>query len=763
MSGTATTFLLLLAKATALLALGLLARTALRRASAATRHLGLTLAMIGLVTLPLLVWGLPVWRLAVLPANPSPSAPVVSAGDWPSDPPGASVRAGSPTAGFRQLAPVTPATTAGWPVLDATRWLLLVWAAGAGLVLLRLAAGLHRVRSIVRVGARVDDPAVLRLLDDCASAVGLRRSPRLIASERAGVPLVWGCLRPALVVPRAFLGWSPERIRAVLLHELGHLRRHDWVVLLLGRLTAAAYWFHPLVWVVERYARLDCERACDDIVVTCGTRPSEYASHLLSIARGFAEPPASARAALAVVRRSQLNDRLRSILDPMLRRGAPSRPAATTLATVALVLLVPLASVQLSGRVYADEPHEMHDKIKQHAAGVHEREAERGPGQRAYETGYALHGQGRYDEAIGAFQEALDLGYRAGAATYNIACCLALQGDAAGAMRWLDRAVEAGFDDPTNLVRDTDFDRIRRDTSFQSYVDRAFERAGIEREYPEHYPRRATLEHFARLKDDRSTDGKDWSKTGYRLIGLGEYASAAEAFRTAIEHLGQDNAAAMYNLGCALALQGSSREALGWLDRSVDAGLDQHERFLNDRDLDGVRGSAEFERIKNKSEFLSLGRFPRRSWEESDYSAERWAPAVTEYQDWVARNPTSGRGWFDLGYALHYSGRHDEAANAFAKAATLGFRPATSTYNVACANAMAGHTQAALDALESAVTSGHFGSGQLRHDTDLDGLREEPRFKQLIERLEQEQDAEPMLQRKIKQGIEKALQRTGTV
>jgi tetratricopeptide (TPR) repeat protein len=147
---------------------------------------------------------------------------------------------------------------------------------------------------------------------------------------------------------------------------------------------------------------------------------------------------------------------------------------------------------------------------------------------------------------------------------------------------------------------------------------------------------------------------------------------------------------------------------------------------------------------------MSLGRFPRRDWDESDYSADRWAPAVQEFQDYVGKNPSSARALFNLGYALHFSGRHDEAVGAFEKAAELGFRTSTATYNVACANAMLNRTDAAMAALEIAVDSGNIHYGQLEGDDDLDNLRDDPRFQALLDRLEAEQKDEYADQMKMK-------------
>jgi len=112
-----------------------------------------------------------------------------------------------------------------------------------------------------------------------------------------------------------------------------------------------------------------------------------------------------------------------------------------------------------------------------------------------------------------------------------------------------------------------------------------------------------------------------------------------------------------------------------------------------------------------------------------EYMPEVWAPAIVFYQDFSSKNPDLGAGWFNLGYALHYSKRFDEAENAFLKARDRGFRPATTTYNIACGLSMRDRVDEAIAALRKAVALG-FESG-FEHDSDLENLRGDEGFRTL--------------------------------
>jgi HEAT repeat protein len=165
------------------------------------------------------------------------------------------------------------------------------------------------------------------------------------------VPVTWGVLSPVVVLPIEAWEWGAERSRLVILHELAHVRRLDCLTSALAEMAAALWWFHPLQWMCRRRLRVEQERACDDIVLMDGVRPSDYASLLVEVARGFSsgERSSAARAAIAMARPSTLGDRVESILtvgSRSLRLG----PRAAILVTVAvLAVLLPVAAVHLWG------------------------------------------------------------------------------------------------------------------------------------------------------------------------------------------------------------------------------------------------------------------------------------------------------------------------------------------------------------------------------------------------------------------------------
>jgi len=311
---------LMVAKSTLLLGAAAVGARAMRRASAAARHLVWSLALGGLMALPALAFLLPDWKPAALAVLRPPA------------------QAGEAWAG---AAPAVPS-------LSLAAVLLAAWAAGAVYVLARLARGLLAVRRLARGAQRVDDPRWTDLLERLGRMMGVRRAVVLLRSDEVAMPLTWGALRPAILLPAGADAWTAERRRVVLLHELAHVARRDCLMQTLAEACCAVWWFHPGAWWAARKMRIEREQACDDQVLAAGARASDYAGHLLDVARACRTPAPAA--AIAMARPSHLEGRVRAVLAAHGdRRGVTGRTAAVCAGAVLLASL-PLAAITPSER-----------------------------------------------------------------------------------------------------------------------------------------------------------------------------------------------------------------------------------------------------------------------------------------------------------------------------------------------------------------------------------------------------------------------------
>ena len=314
----------------------------LRRKSAAVRGFVWSMAIVGCLIVPLFSLVLPKWELGILPETSVSIAqsqlstnPVASIPTTPTQP--------QPTLVTDQSGPLT--------ALPWTDWIAIVWA-GAGLFLLiRMMVGIGAVWHISACSSNFNGA-----VDQFQSNWNRRANIRL--SNRITVPMVWGFLRPVILLPVDADQWQTERLRAVLLHELAHIKRWDWVMQTIAQVTCVVYWFNPLVWCAVRWMRVEAEQACDDQVLNAGYQSTEYAQLLLDITRNVKIAKATSRAAVAIVRSSKIEGRLRTILAENLNRHPVPKVVAGIGLLVFICFAVPMGAIRLARAVDTDQKNQ---------------------------------------------------------------------------------------------------------------------------------------------------------------------------------------------------------------------------------------------------------------------------------------------------------------------------------------------------------------------------------------------------------------------
>lgn len=324
---------------------------ALRRSSAAARHLVWAAAIAGVLALPLAQL-LPV-RLEVLPAalRGAPEPLQAPAGEpLPEADTAPALRSGSGEPGAPFLPGPTPDTQA--PETGTGTLLVGVWLLGAAVLVLRLLLGRVLLWRLARGGERIVDEAWTAAADRISRGFDAP-SARLVRSARTEMPMTWGVLRPVVLLPASCGEWPEERREVVLRHELAHVARRDVLTLFLAQLACAVHWFNPLCWVALHQLRAEAERCCDDRVLSTGTRASTYAGHLLEMVRTIGRARVPSALVLPMAHRSTFEGRLLAILEPGVERGAPGRArTALTLGGIA-VLVAALGALRPAGAAAA--------------------------------------------------------------------------------------------------------------------------------------------------------------------------------------------------------------------------------------------------------------------------------------------------------------------------------------------------------------------------------------------------------------------------
>ena len=160
--------------------------------------------------------------------------------------------------------------------------------------------------------------------DSVRDQLRVRSTVRLFISDAHTTPMAWGLLQPHILLPASTQQWGPQRLRAVLTHEMSHIRRKDMLTQLVVQLAHAFYWFHPPLWFVAWRIRVERERACDDVVVSSGMEAADYAEHLLRMTAGRGNLQLAHVAGLAMSRSHRLEGRLLALLSNKTNRQATS-------------------------------------------------------------------------------------------------------------------------------------------------------------------------------------------------------------------------------------------------------------------------------------------------------------------------------------------------------------------------------------------------------------------------------------------------------
>jgi len=313
-----------LIKSTVVLTLALLLVAVFRKRPASLRHFVLSLSLAGLLLLPVLPHLGRGWETSLLPKEAGePFLLLTGPAAAKADDNGQVRDKAKGILLLPSLSSVAPtiSSPAGQPPVGASGFFLksalpFIWSAGLILLLLRLGAGLFGAFRLAREGETVRDPGWRVLLELFLAAIRLQRKVRLKSHRDIRIPLTCGFIRPVVLIPDGHEAWTEEQRSSTLIHELSHIKRADFLVMALVRLSLALFWFNPLSWVVFRRLKNEQEEACDELVVRTGIKPSTYAANLLffKAAAGSRLGNFAALLGLFGFGRSAFNERLTAIL-----------------------------------------------------------------------------------------------------------------------------------------------------------------------------------------------------------------------------------------------------------------------------------------------------------------------------------------------------------------------------------------------------------------------------------------------------------------
>ncbi|MEM9986931.1 MAG: M56 family metallopeptidase, partial [Bacteroidota bacterium] len=165
-------------------------------------------------------------------------------------------------------------------------YLALAWLLGITLMGFRWGASLWQLHLLRSQDTRVGPAYWQNQVNQITQKWGLKRKVTLLVSSRITSPATLGFFKPIILIPVSVVtGLSPEQWEAILLHELAHIRRADYVVRLIQSLIEILFFYHPLIWWVGRDLTHEREACCDDQAVAACGDALRYAHALTTLQR----------------------------------------------------------------------------------------------------------------------------------------------------------------------------------------------------------------------------------------------------------------------------------------------------------------------------------------------------------------------------------------------------------------------------------------------------------------------------------------------
>ena len=249
----------------------------------------------------------------------------------------------------KAAAPVTSTT----PGLDSLSWQAVVfslWLVGVLFILVLLIQRMWFVRRLIAQSEQASNRLVERL-NQCVRQIGIGRNIELRLSQNITSPAVCGLFKPKILMPTALVGeLSPDKLRAVLIHELAHIKRGDLWVNFVQTVLQIIYFYNPFVWLANTVVRRIREQAVDEMVLAnLGAGAKSYGNTLIDIAEmAFWKTNLSLRLIGVVESKKALHRRIRH----MLTRPIPKSAKVGLFGTIVIIIigsvLLPMASSQES-------------------------------------------------------------------------------------------------------------------------------------------------------------------------------------------------------------------------------------------------------------------------------------------------------------------------------------------------------------------------------------------------------------------------------
>ena len=198
--------------------------------------------------------------------------------------------------------------------------IMTIYIAGLAFMLLRFVINIYSLRALRTQGISEPDNQWNKLVEVWRRRFTISRPVKLFLSAKINVPIMLGTLKPVILLPIATINHlTSGQLEAILLHELAHIKRQDYLLNMLQTAGETILFFNPFVWLISRIIRQQREDCCDDLVVANTASPLQYAQALAILEQGRSNDQQLALAATG--NRKHLLNRIKRIM--VMKKDSP--------------------------------------------------------------------------------------------------------------------------------------------------------------------------------------------------------------------------------------------------------------------------------------------------------------------------------------------------------------------------------------------------------------------------------------------------------
>ena len=165
-----------------------------------------------------------------------------------------------------------------------TAFITSIWLCGVLFLCIRLSGGLIYIRQLKTKSPGVTDLFWLNRMAELSARLGINRMTRLVESAMVSTPMTMGYLRPVIILPVGMLTGIPTaQLESILIHELVHIKKADYLVNIFQSVVEIAFFYHPATWFISQMIQKERENRCDQLTVALIDNPMSYARALTAI------------------------------------------------------------------------------------------------------------------------------------------------------------------------------------------------------------------------------------------------------------------------------------------------------------------------------------------------------------------------------------------------------------------------------------------------------------------------------------------------